>query len=262
VLEETHGEVARRESHLADAREAEESAAARLARTRTALAALAPENLNADLERFARSIAAQEDLRRNAELRRATARVQLTLDGSSDPQADLEHARAKFETASELHATEARRAAAIALLHRLFTEAREAIDRNLSQPLADRINAYLQCLFGSSTTLTVRVSEGGIEGLELVRADDSAFGFATLSGGAREQVAAAVRLAMAEILAADHDGCLPVVFDDAFAFSDPQRIQALQRMLDYAARQGLQIILLTCTPGDYAGLGAAQIRLP
>ena len=76
------------------------------------------------------------------------------------------------------------------------------------------------------------------------------------------RLAAAVRLAMAEILAADHDGCLPLVFDDAFAYTDPERVQFLQRMLDLAALRGLQVIVLTCTPDDYSGLGASEIRIP
>ena len=70
-----------------------------------------------------------------------------------------------------------------------------------------------------------------------------------------------MRLAMAEVLAAGHDGCLPVVFDDAFAFSDPERVQILQRMLDHAAIRGLQVIVLTCNPSDYGSLGAKQLTL-
>ena len=66
---------------------------------------------------------------------------------------------------------------------------------------------------------------------------------------------------MAEILAEDHDGCLPLVFDDAFAYSDPDRIQVLQRMLDVASGRGLQLIVLTCTPSDYSSLGASERRM-
>ena len=66
---------------------------------------------------------------------------------------------------------------------------------------------------------------------------------------------------MAEVLAADHNGCLPIVFDDAFAYSDPERVQILQRMLDLAASRKLQIIVLTCNPSDYAALGASQTLL-
>jgi uncharacterized protein YhaN len=107
----------------------------------------------------------------------------------------------------------------------------------------------------------VVLTEGGIEQLELVRVGETAVPFVGLSGGAREQTAAAVRLALAEILAADYDGCLPVVFDDAFAYADPERIESLQRMLDLGAVRGLQVIVLTCTPADYAGFGAREVRL-
>jgi len=52
-----------------------------------------------------------------------------------------------------------------------------------------------------------------------------------------------------------------VVFDDAFAYSDPERVVSLQRMLDLGAERGLQIIILTCNPADYAALGARQVLL-
>ena len=62
-------------------------------------------------------------------------------------------------------------------------------------------------------------------------------------------------------MAANHDGKLPIVFDDAFAYSDPERVKTLQRMLDLAAERGLQVIILSCNPADYAGLGAQLTRL-
>jgi DNA repair exonuclease SbcCD ATPase subunit len=170
----------------------------------------------------------------------------------------LSHAKARLDVKRAAHDAEQRRAQAIAKLHQLFTSSREAIDRNLVQPLADRISGYLQCLYGPGASVQVVLSNEGIADLELLRPGAPAFSFATLSGGAREQVAAAVRLAMAEILAADHDGCLPLVFDDAFAYSDAGRIQALQRMLDVAAIRGLQVLVLTCTPVDYSGFGASE----
>jgi DNA repair exonuclease SbcCD ATPase subunit len=261
VLEDTHGTAEARHTALARAANSHQQAGDQLAATRHALAALAPDSLSADLERFTRAIDQQETLRREAENRRLVARDRLTLDGSSDPEADLSHALARCQAAREAHASEQRRAKAIEKLHLLFSSSREAIDRSLVQPLADRISGYLQCLFGPGTAARVNLSEAGINGLDLIRPGAPAFGFATLSGGAKEQVAAATRLAMAEILASDHDGCLPILFDDAFAYTDPDRVQALQRMLDLAALRGLQIIVLTCTPADYSSLGASEIRL-
>jgi uncharacterized protein YhaN len=64
---------------------------------------------------------------------------------------------------------------------------------------------------------------------------------------------------MAEILATDHDGCVPILFGDAFAYTDPERVQSLQRMLNLGALRGLQVIVLTCTPNDYNSLGAPPI---
>jgi DNA repair exonuclease SbcCD ATPase subunit len=261
VLEDTHGDTAARAQSLVAARDAEQHAATELAATRQSLAALAPADLTADLDRFQRAIVQQETRRRDGENRRLIARDRLTLDGSTDPQAELSHALARSAAARDTHTTAQRRAQAIAELQRLFADSREALDRGLVQPLADRISGYLQCLFGPGARLAVKLGEAGIESLELARADDSAFGFATLSGGAKEQVAAAVRLAMAEILATDHDRCLPVVFDDAFAYTDPDRVQALQRMLNLAAIRGLQVIVLTCTPTDYSAFGASELRL-
>jgi len=261
VLEDTHGEAGARQAALTRAREIELQTTAHLATTRLALAALAPANLTDDLGRFSRAITQQEAHRREAENQRLIARERLTLDGSCDPEADLSHALARLAAARELHASEQRRAKAIEQLQQLFCSSREAIDRSIVQPLAERISGYLQCIFGPGAAVRVNLSDTGIAGLDLIRTGDAAFGFASLSGGAKEQVAAAARLAMAEILAADHHGCLPIVFDDAFAYTDPERTQALQRMLNLAALRGLQVLVLTCAPADYSGLGAAELRL-
>lgn len=261
VLEETHGDSAARRQAITKAKEAEKEANDSLVSIRKSLASLAPDILSADLDRFTRAISQQETKLREATNQLLIARDRLTLDGTSDPQADLRHALARYEAANEQYASEQRRAQAIAKLHHLFCSSREAIDRSLVEPLSDRIAGYLQCLFGAGAEIRMNLNDSGIEGIELIRPGYPAFGFSTLSGGAKEQVAAATRLALAEILAADHDGCLPVLFDDAFAYTDPLRVQTLQRMLDLAATRGLQMIILTCTPTDYSSFGAIETRI-
>jgi DNA repair exonuclease SbcCD ATPase subunit len=261
VLEESHGEAAAREAALNDATARGKQTAEQLAATSGRLTALAPDLLAADLDRFTRSITQQEGRRRDAENSRLVSRDRLILDGTTDPHAELALAESRRDTALELHYSEQRRAKAIEHLHQLFSSSREAIDRSIIQPLADRISGYLQCLFGPAAQIRVNLSDTGIEGFDLIRPGDPVFSFATLSGGTKEQVAAAARLAMAEILATDHNGSLPILFDDAFAYTDPDRVQSLQRMLDLAANRGLQIIVLTCTPADYSALGAAASRI-
>ncbi len=261
VLEETHGETEARKEAITIAKQTEAEATESLTTIRKSLAELAPETLNADLQRFTRAISQQDTKHREASDQLLIARDRLTLDGTTDPESDLRHARARSEAAREEHASEHRRAQAIEKLHLLFSSSREAIDRSLVEPLAERINGYLQCLFGKGTEIRVKLNDSGIEGMEILRPGASAFEFSALSGGAKEQVAAASRLALAEILAADYDGCLPILFDDAFAYTDPERTQSLQRMLDLAATRGLQVIVLTCTPGDYSGFGAMEHRM-
>lgn len=261
VLQEAHGDAAARSSARMAAAAAEQEAASRLAAIRERIAAHSPDLIANDLERLTRAIRHLETRRQEAENERTVAMTLLARDGTSDPEADLAAARARLDLARDLYTAEERRASAIRLLHDLFLSAREDVSRSVVQPLADRISGYLRCVFGPGAGVRVNVSDDGIESFELVRPELPAFQFSSLSGGAKEQVAAAARLAMAEILADDHDGCLPIVFDDAFAFSDPERIHTLQRMLDLAATRGLQIIVLTCNPAEYATFGARPIAL-
>ena len=162
------------------------------------------------------------------------------------------------------HARASRDAAAVKLLASLFTEKKRDMESQFVAPLANRVTGYLQRLYGEGTTVAVDYRDGRFSQLTLSRrgVGDATFDFSQLSSGAKEQVSAAFRLAMAEILAeAYYDGCLPVVFDDAFVNSDTERQRALQQMLDLAASRGLQVIVLACRPASYASLGAKTVAL-
>lgn len=193
----------------------------------------------------------------------AVARATLSSDGSEDPATELANAEAKARSSTENESSVQRKSQAIALLDQLFQEEQHSLAEQFTQPLADKISGYLQCIFGVGARAQVDLENSEFTRLQLSRPGfgGKPFAFGTLSGGAREQTAAAVRLAMAEVLASDYDGCLPVVFDDAFAYSDPDRVNQLQRMLDLAATRGLQVIILTCNPADYASLGAKTVTL-
>ena len=119
----------------------------------------------------------------------------------------------------------------------------------------------MECLFGPVTRAEVVYQDQAFEGLKIQRPGwaGGAIAFDSLSGGTQEQTAAAVRLAMAEVLAADYDSSLPVLFDDAFAYSDATRLGPLTNMLDLAASRGLQVILLTHQPAEYCALGAKTV---
>jgi DNA repair exonuclease SbcCD ATPase subunit len=263
LLVETHGDDDVRSRALTDAGSASTAKSELLASTRRALAELQPDLLAADLSRLQRAQSQVEKTKIDAETKRAVAQAALRSDGTDDPEAALALAFSQADFAREHLAAVRRKAEAIQLLHQMFLDEQRALSDRFTRPLADKISEYLQCLFGSGTRANVALVENSFGGLQLVRSADGegAQPFETLSGGAREQVAAAMRLAMAEVLAADYGGCLPIVFDDAFAYSDPNRVQTVQRMLDLASTHGLQVIVLTCNPSDYSALGARSISV-
>jgi hypothetical protein len=180
-----------------------------------------------------------------------------------DPHVLLAAAEAKARSADQHYQGVLRNAQALVLLNRLFQEEQRALAVQYTQPLADKVGGYLQCVLGAEARAQVDLEDNAFTGLRLLdpAQGNIPFVFNTLSGGTKEQLAAAVRFAMAEVLAADQGGSLPVVLDDAFANSDPERVNRVQRMLDLAASRGLQIIVLTCNPADYAALGAKTVTL-
>ena len=263
LLTRTQGEDVLRGQKLALLRAAKTKAEARLADTRKMLNELQPDLLNSDRGRLQRALEKALAEKEAAGRKLAVAGHSLASDGTADPAASLATAQANARSAQEKLINEQRRAKAIQMLHQLFLDEQKALSEQITQPLVQKVSGYLQCLFGPEARATIALEENVFASLRVARPgrETSACGFDQLSGGAREQVAAAFRLAMAEVLAEAHDGCLPLVFDDAFAFSDPDRVQTLQRMLDLAATRGLQIIVLTCNPLDYAALGAKQVTL-
>ena len=263
LLLHTYGEDVPRGAALADALSAKKAAEVALTTTQNALAELRPDLLEGDRGRLTRARVLAEEAKNDADAKRAVAQASLVSDGTDDPEAALALATAQARSAQSHQVSVRRKAEGIRLLNQLFLDEQRTLADQFTQPFAERISAYLQCLFGAGARAMVTLVDNAFTGLQLVRPTQGggAVAFDQLSGGAREQVAAAVRLAMAEVLAADHDGCLPVVFDDAFAYSDPERVQILQRMLDLAASRGLQLMILTCNPSDYAGLGAHEIKL-
>ncbi|OQC28215.1 MAG: chromosome segregation protein [Verrucomicrobia bacterium ADurb.Bin070] len=262
MLLDSHGEDAVRAQRLAGARLAKECAEEALTQIQAALSALQPDQLSQSCDRLQRAITAKDQERQDAERRRAVSQAALRSDGAEDPHTAQAQAVAKRASAEDHLAAVSRKAQAIALIDELFQHEQQALADRFSQPLAEKIGDYLKRLFGPEARAVVTFEDNAFKRIELVRsAQGGAMPFDTLSGGTREQVAAAVRLAIAELLAADHDGSLPVVFDDAFAYSDPDRVNTMQGMLDLGASRGLQVIVLSCNPSDYAGLGARSVTL-
>ena len=174
--------------------------------------------------------------------------------GATNPQADVEQCQAALDHCQDHNLALTGRARALRSLVERFGSARSALADRYGEPMARAIASYLELLGTGSKAVRLNFDgSSGFNDLQLQQAQES-YAFERLSGGMREQLAAALRLAMAEVLAPAYDDSLPLVFDDAFTNSDPERIQGLHQMLERACQSGVQVLLLSCTPNAYADL--------
>ncbi len=147
------------------------------------------------------------------------------------------------------------------MLQQLFTEAQADLSSRYSEPLAQSIGTFLRPLIPDGPVAQLSYDQSkGFCGLQLRRVGEF-YDFHQLSGGMKEQLAAALRLTMADVLKGSHYGCWPMVFDDAFTNSHPVRVQMVKQMLGTAVDRGLQVILLTCDPGAYGTFADHTIDL-
>ena len=174
--------------------------------------------------------------------------------GANNPLAELEQRQVTWEEAEADRRAIEQRGQALRLLLDRFHSAQSNLANRYSEPLRAAIAPYLAALADEPhQPLLAFDPQQGFHNLQL-RQGDEAFAFERLSGGMREQLAATVRLAMAEVLKPAYGDVLPLVFDDAFTNSDRERQQGLRRMLERGMQQGIQIVLLTCHPSDYTPL--------
>lgn len=145
------------------------------------------------------------------------------------------------------------RAEAALLLFQTFDQRRAQARAKFVAPFRAKIESLGRLVFG--TGFEVQLDEDlRIESRTL---DGDTVGFDSLSSGTREQLALISRLACAELVATGGEGA-PVVFDDALGWADPQRLKQMAAMIGVASTRS-QVIVLTCTPGRFAGIGNATV---
>ncbi|MBO0691319.1 MAG: AAA family ATPase [Acidimicrobiaceae bacterium] len=190
-------------------------------------------------------------LRVNLERRRELA-VRLELLGEEGIAEDVDEAKTRFEhLAREWRSIEAR-AEAARLLYQSFAERRAEAHQRYVAPFRTKIEQLGRLVFGPSMEVELdddlRIARRTLDGVTVE--------FDQLSTGAQEQLGILSRLACAALVAGE--GGAPVVFDDALGWSDPRRLDRMGAAINVAARD-CQVIVLTCTPGRYAGVGNADV---
>ena len=183
--------------------------------------------------------------------RRGAAKQQCESISIEDPYAALEEARAQHDAAELDYQRLEQFTKAHKLLQTLFTEAQSDLSSRYSEPLANSISTFLKPLIPDGPVAQLSFDQtNGFSGLKLRRGGEF-YDFHQLSGGMKEQLSAALRLSMADVLKGNYDECLPLMFDDAFTHSDPDRVPMIKQMLSVAVDRGLQVIFLTSGPAAY-----------
>lgn len=134
--------------------------------------------------------------------------------------------------------------------HDLIEHRKQAATKAVLAPLEQRLTAAFAELTGDTTRqvfLDERLQIAGIG-----RSREETHAFEQLSQGAKEQLLLCLRLAVAQELAADEPQVL--ILDDVLVNTDPVR---QDRVLDVLGAQAarLQILILTCHPDRYRGVG-------
>ena len=120
-------------------------------------------------------------------------------------------------------------------------------------PFRREVERLARIVFGPSLALEVD------QGLRIVARtlNGVTVPFEALSSGAKEQLGLCARLAVAALVDAE-DG-VPVLIDDALGHSDPGRLERLAAVFGAAAAgSSHQVVVLTCTPARYRGIGATR----
>lgn len=181
-----------------------------------------------------------------------TAEVELArLDGYITQAAGaaerLEKAQSADEAMRRQLANLERRANSAARLREVLYRHRDRARARYAQPFADELTRLARTVFGSdvafelSENLTIRDRTLGGATVPL----------ASLSGGAREQLAILTRFAIASLVSgSDEKVGVPVIIDDALGSTDPGRLQRMGQLFSQMGREA-QVIVLTCFPQRY-----------
>jgi hypothetical protein len=189
----------------------------------------------------------------DVERRRAEVTGRLQVAGGEGRHDRLVAARSELAAAEREHASVSRRAAAATRLHETLARRRDEVRRAYVAPFRREVERLARIVFGPSLALEVdpalRIVSRTLNGVTVP--------FDALSSGAKEQLGLCARLAVAALVDAE-DG-VPVLIDDALGHSDPGRLERLAAVFGAAAAgSSHQVVVLTCTPARYRGIGATR----
>lgn len=169
------------------------------------------------------------------------------------PYSVLAQAEEEMERLKREVAREETRVAAIGLLRNIVAQCRAEALTAVTRPVEFTASRTLQRIAGGRLG-RLQFGETFEPTHVLPESVEMSVPIESVSGGEREQIYLATRLALAEVLAKDERQL--VVLDDVLIATDAGRLSRVMTIIEEAA-QHLQILVLTCHPERYHGLDQA-----
>ncbi|BBX29926.1 AAA family ATPase [Mycolicibacterium alvei] len=227
------------------------AAAGHAAGLRAELSSTPPDSVKAALEEAVRRAGVIDARHREAadELRELAA--QLKVYGTQGRKGHLDTAETEREHAHSEYLRVHRRARAAETLRSVMARHRDATRQRYADPFRLEVQRLGRLVFGEDFEVEVdsdlNIRTRTVSGRTVP--------YESLSGGAKEQLAIVARLAGATMVAKEDS--VPVIIDDALGFTDPERLTKMGAVFDAVGGDG-QVIVLTCSPERYAGVGGAH----
>jgi len=176
---------------------------------------------------------------------------QLTALGTYSSLAKIEE---EIAVLNEAVTREQLRADAIRLLYDTVEECQNQALVAVGRPVEQAATRTLQRIAGTRIG-GIQIGEHLEPACVLPQRTDESVSIVEVSGGEKEQIYLATRLALAEVLARNERHL--VVLDDVLTATDSLRLARILRILEEAAER-LQIVILTCHPERYGALTETQ----
>jgi len=230
-----------------------------IAQLEQSIAAGDPDALALDLRRFSESATQAGAQAQAREARRDLLAAQLSEAGAAGLEEALQQARAEEQRWTRREAALQKRATALAWLVSQITMRRQALTDRLQAPLKERMNHYLKTLLpGANLELGADLQPESLLPKQRQASHTTALEHEPVteqSFGTREQLSLLARLAYADLLAQANKASF-LVLDDGLLNADDVRFEQVKRML-YDAGQRHQILIFSCHPDRWSGIGVA-----
>lgn len=182
------------------------------------------------------------------------AEGQLQQLASDGPYSALSRVEEEIADLKEEIAREELQANAIRLLHDTISHCRKKVLTAIAEPVEKLATRTLQRIAGTSFEGISLAETFEPEGVQ-PRITEENISVKELSGGEKEQIHLAVRLALADALCKEERQL--VVLDDVLTATDTGRLVRILTILGEESER-LQIIVLTCHPERYRGIEEAE----